>query len=709
MYTLTFIDKYGNTVTNFTQWDTNQDLYIEASIFNKIPQFHFCNKNSEKALVVNAVTEGDLLKISVPNMLLIEPYPITIYAYISDIVESVKIGRTVEYVQLPVRPRPEPDSFVYENNVDIIDLQIITEEIVALNTEMRLSENLRVQAENQRIENEEIRQETLSQITESATQASEAATRANTAAQECEDFISNLGENTGFVPYTEKGQAGGVAILDDVGKVPLEQLPEDIGGGLPKVNGYIPFMDKVYDITLDSNVYGYLKIDLPLNDTNYIENDDEQYKISFDLSVIEHEGNRYYYTFSFDTIRNADSVCIKEYSSYVTTNSMNDDNYFCYSSEGNPFIALGEGWWRTCRITMTNLRYILVSGSRTEEESYKLLSDGWNFSVVTELPDGYHSSSLDYIYNWSQNAQNAQNSSKLNNISAEEYVTKTILNSLKQIQEMSYSKGSSFRYRDTQAHWYKIAETYDFSNLYTERFNLKMYFRNNLGIQYADIEAIPILDENGVVNYKFSVNKAVNTIDIESSVSYSHIPKLRIVTQDSSTQQINKYGNSVSVSKKYILEYYHDRVGSYENPIYDYDRDFRLEDCGHWKAYTQTNEIQSPDTTSDPAVLIEYDIPYNETSIPVKKDNIEPTDISSLWLDNTDISATKLKVYDEENSSWVEIVGDGGNSTLANSSPVSVTNIEPTDTKALWVDTTDMSAIKLKIYNSETSEWVSIN
>lgn len=245
MFNLTFMDRYGNTVTNLTQWDTNQDLYIEANTFNKIPQFHFCNKNSEKALVVRAIVEDELLKISIPNILLVEPYSITIYAYVSELEDDVKIGKTVEYVQLPVRPRPEPDSFTYENNVDIIDLQTIADEIVALNNEMRLSENLRIQSENERNEaelqrvanentrqsNEEKRQIAINQVTDITTQASDAATRANNAAQECEDFLSNIGNNTDFVYSSEKGVANGIATLGADGKIPSHQLPDNLNGG----------------------------------------------------------------------------------------------------------------------------------------------------------------------------------------------------------------------------------------------------------------------------------------------------------------------------------------------------------------------------------------------------------------------------------------------------------------------------------------------
>ena len=154
MFDCTCIDKYGNTVTNLTQWDMNQTLYIEDYGFSTPPQFHFCNKNSEKALVVQSTINNGVLEVVVPNALLTEPYTITAYVYLSEGESS----KTVEYVQLPVRSRPQPDSFEYEDNVVIIDVQELANEIRALNASMSEAEEIRVNAENIRISKETDRQ-----------------------------------------------------------------------------------------------------------------------------------------------------------------------------------------------------------------------------------------------------------------------------------------------------------------------------------------------------------------------------------------------------------------------------------------------------------------------------------------------------------------------------------------------------------------------
>lgn len=350
MFDVTCLDKYGNTVTNLTQWDLNQTLYIEDHGFTTPPQFHFCNKNSEKAFVVQSTVEDDVLQVEVPNILLIEPYTITAYVYLIEDDSS----KTVEYVQIPVRQRPQPDSFEYENNTVVVDLYELAAEIKALNAnissaeEERINaESIRIENENTRIENEEdrksseilrkseeevriqsesirvqneelrelaeeerianeelrktaeneridaetvraeaeasrIEEETIRKESESdrviaegerisnenlridaeteredaevirrsqeearqtnttiaIQNANEATDRANLAAEACEGIV----DKTGVVLSTEKGLAGGVATLNEEGKVPLEQLPDDIGGDtVPEGVTYIDF------------------------------------------------------------------------------------------------------------------------------------------------------------------------------------------------------------------------------------------------------------------------------------------------------------------------------------------------------------------------------------------------------------------------------------------------------------------------------------
>lgn len=154
MFDVTCMDKYGNTVTYLTQWDSNQTLYIEDHGFTTAPFFHFCNKNSEKALVVASTIGSDgVMTVLIPNSLLTEPYNITAYVYLTEDTTS----KTVEVIQLPVRPRPMPDTYEYVDDPIVIDLIVLATEIRELNAQVTLAEENRVTAETIRISNEEIR------------------------------------------------------------------------------------------------------------------------------------------------------------------------------------------------------------------------------------------------------------------------------------------------------------------------------------------------------------------------------------------------------------------------------------------------------------------------------------------------------------------------------------------------------------------------
>lgn len=160
MFYLECYDQYGNPITRMTQWDLNQKLYITEHNFTTAPLFHFCNKNTEKALVVQSVLSDNLLTVDVPNQLLIEPYPITVYVYLPE----NNGGKTVEIVNIPITARPKPNDFEYKDNIEIISLTDLANEIRNLNDSISTAElqritaeTLRISNENERIENESVR------------------------------------------------------------------------------------------------------------------------------------------------------------------------------------------------------------------------------------------------------------------------------------------------------------------------------------------------------------------------------------------------------------------------------------------------------------------------------------------------------------------------------------------------------------------------
>lgn len=163
MFYLECYDQYGNPITRMTQWDLNQKIYITEHNFTTAPLFHYCNKNTEKALVVQSTLSDDnTLVVDIPNQLLIEPYPITVYVYLSE----NETGKTVEVINIPITARPKPNDFEYKDNIEIVNLTNLADEIRSLNDsvssaefERITAETLRISNENERIESESTRKD----------------------------------------------------------------------------------------------------------------------------------------------------------------------------------------------------------------------------------------------------------------------------------------------------------------------------------------------------------------------------------------------------------------------------------------------------------------------------------------------------------------------------------------------------------------------
>ncbi len=113
------LDAYGDTLYYFTQWDTNQKLYIAGSQLTEAPMVHFQNKNTKKALVVQSSIGNDgALSADVPNRLLTEPCPISVYIYATKDSSAKAVWQTT----IPVRKRAMPEGFLYDGDTGIGDM-----------------------------------------------------------------------------------------------------------------------------------------------------------------------------------------------------------------------------------------------------------------------------------------------------------------------------------------------------------------------------------------------------------------------------------------------------------------------------------------------------------------------------------------------------------------------------------------------------------
>ena len=122
-------DSDGNFLTNLYQWDNNQTITIRGIPILHTPVFHFCNRLSKGALVVSPkVSEGDIT-VAIPNILLQQAEPIMVYLYQNT---ENNGSRTVHTIHLPVLPRPKPDDYEYNENIDYTSIALLDAKITSL-------------------------------------------------------------------------------------------------------------------------------------------------------------------------------------------------------------------------------------------------------------------------------------------------------------------------------------------------------------------------------------------------------------------------------------------------------------------------------------------------------------------------------------------------------------------------------------------------
>ena len=145
MFEVTCWDSYDRVIENLTQWDINQTLYLK-NIYDdfgltEAPMFHFCNKNSKEALVVQSTIEdNNVIAVKVPNILLQESFPLVAYMYVysipseqeiddlTDVVSSAS-AKTLVAIKLAVKPRVKPSQYKYVENIDSLTVAQIEKEI----------------------------------------------------------------------------------------------------------------------------------------------------------------------------------------------------------------------------------------------------------------------------------------------------------------------------------------------------------------------------------------------------------------------------------------------------------------------------------------------------------------------------------------------------------------------------------------------------
>ena len=97
-------------IKHFYQWDSEQHIVFVGIDIDAVTDVHFCNIDSEKALVVKPTIDGNKIIAKVPNKLLQLPKPIIVYLYDADEEDGCQ---TIYSSRIVVVPRPMPEDYVY--------------------------------------------------------------------------------------------------------------------------------------------------------------------------------------------------------------------------------------------------------------------------------------------------------------------------------------------------------------------------------------------------------------------------------------------------------------------------------------------------------------------------------------------------------------------------------------------------------------------
>lgn len=104
------LDLEGNPIKHLYQWDTEQYISIVGIDVDAVTHVHFCNIDSDSAVVVGPTIDGNNIVARVPNKLLQLSKPVIVYLYGAG---EESGGKTLHAFRIVVVPRPKPEDYVY--------------------------------------------------------------------------------------------------------------------------------------------------------------------------------------------------------------------------------------------------------------------------------------------------------------------------------------------------------------------------------------------------------------------------------------------------------------------------------------------------------------------------------------------------------------------------------------------------------------------
>ena len=138
-------DSAGNLLSKLYQWDVNQTIVIKGLDTSLVYEFQFCHQCDSQARVVIPDVYDDRFEVHIPNILLTSSAPIIMYICLNIGTSST---RTVHKVHIPVEPRPEPEDYKFEENIDYVSWVALVGEAEGLISEMGIVKDECVAATN---------------------------------------------------------------------------------------------------------------------------------------------------------------------------------------------------------------------------------------------------------------------------------------------------------------------------------------------------------------------------------------------------------------------------------------------------------------------------------------------------------------------------------------------------------------------------------
>lgn len=135
---------YGSYVTDsVTQWDKNQELTVTGLNLVSAPEVHFSNANMRSAIVRQAKMEDHIVTVKIPNSILQQA--LIIKAEIG--VYEGATFKTVELVEIPVRPAKIPEDYTIADDEEIYSFNRLENQLANKAT------NADVETVNKRLDN----------------------------------------------------------------------------------------------------------------------------------------------------------------------------------------------------------------------------------------------------------------------------------------------------------------------------------------------------------------------------------------------------------------------------------------------------------------------------------------------------------------------------------------------------------------------------